>query len=85
MKGFVLGSLTGSAITLALLYSVAYAVGPLPVLFTAHLIGHDAAGRTFNATAHGNSLNYSGATTSGATVLTLEFTTDQLLCSGFGN
>jgi hypothetical protein len=52
MTRFLIGTLTGSAATLALLYSVAYAAG-LPTLFTVHLVAHDATGRTLTATAQG--------------------------------
>jgi hypothetical protein len=77
MTRFLLGTLTGSAATLALLYSVAYAAG-LPTLFTVHLVAHDAAGRTLHATARGNSLAYDGA----GPVLTVDFSTDDLWCNG---
>jgi hypothetical protein len=75
MKTFVLGLLLGASLS-------AYA---LPTLFTVHLIGHDAAGRTLTATAQGNSLAWDGANSFGATVLTLEYSdVDTVLCDGFG-
>jgi hypothetical protein len=78
----------GIAIVLAalIIYAIAaHAATPQPVLFQAHLIAHDAAGRTMNATGHGNNLNFTGAPTFGASVVTLEFTSDQILCSAFGS
>lgn len=74
MKTFVLGLLLGASLS-------AYA---LPTLFTVHLVAHDATGRVLTATAQGNSLTWDGANSFGATGLTVEFSTDQLWCSGFG-
>jgi hypothetical protein len=70
------------ALTLLLLCAMAatsYAIGPS--LFTVHLIAHDAAGRTLQATARGNWLAFSDD--AATPVLTIDYSTDQILCSAF--
>ena len=84
MKLLLLGAVIGAASTIAVLGGVAYATGPLPVLFTAKIVGTDATGHTRQVIAAGNSLAYSFTPSTGA-VLTLNYTSDQILCSGFGN
>jgi hypothetical protein len=53
-----------------------------PTLFTVHLIAHDGAGRTLQATARGNWLAFSDD--AATPILTIDYSTDQILCSGFG-
>jgi hypothetical protein len=74
MKPFLLGATT----MLILMAATCYAT----TLFTVHLIAHDAAGRTLQATAKGNWLSFSD--TANTPVLTIDFSTDSVLCSGFG-
>jgi hypothetical protein len=76
MKSFLLGATT----MLILMAATSYAIGP--ALFTVHLIAHDAAGHTLQATARGNWLAYSDD--AATPVLTIDYSTDQLLCSSFG-
>jgi hypothetical protein len=75
MKRFLLGTVFGVLATIATLYSMAWATG---VHFNVDLTAHDAAGRTLHATAIGNSYSYIGLT------MYTDFTSDQILCSGFG-
>jgi len=85
MKNFLLGAVVGAAAVITTLSGVAYAVGP--VYFNAKLVSHDALGHTRQVTAAGNSLTFSAGTpaTPSTSTLTLEYTSDQVLCSGFGN
>lgn len=84
MKSFLLGAIVGALAVIATLSGVAYAVGPM--YFVAKLVSHDALGHTRQVTAAGNSLSFSAATpaTTATSTLTLEYTSDQILCSGFG-
>jgi hypothetical protein len=71
------------ALTLLLFCAMAatsYAIGP--ALFTVHLVAHDGAGRTLQATAKGNWLAFSDD--AATPILTIDYSTDQLLCSSFG-
>jgi hypothetical protein len=77
MKPFLLGATT----MLILMAATCYAIGPQ--LFTVHLIAHDAAGRTLQATAKGNWLAFSDD--AAMPILTLDFSSDSVLCNSFGD
>lgn len=63
------GKVTGPALFSAMATA---ATGPLL------LTGHDAAGRTLHATAVYNTFAYTGG------AIAIDYTSDQVLCSGFG-
>jgi len=75
--------LCGGLIIIAYALAVAAATPQAQIPATQGLVltVHDAAGHTFNVTARYNSFKFYDP----AGTITLDYTSDQLLCSGFGN
>lgn len=67
----------------SILYLVALVVGQTPATQQVQITAHTASGVTYIATATANSISYTYDTTNGQ-VVHLEYTTPELLCSGFG-
>ncbi|MEP6483870.1 MAG: hypothetical protein ABJB01_05425 [Rudaea sp.] len=78
MKTALLAALAGSTLTFALGAYTEEAITQSGAPGILNLTAHDAAGRTFQASAIFNDYSINGAT------ITVDYTSDQFLCSAFG-